>query len=150
MSLRGFEIVKEYQNKNISLPVRKTACSAGYDIEAAADYVIHPGEVVLVATGLKAYMQDDEYLGLHVRSSLAIKQKIAFINCQGIIDADYYNNPKNEGHIMLALVNHGSEDVKLKKGMRVAQGIFYKYLVVDGDEAGKGAVRDGGFGSTGA
>ena len=50
---------------------------------------------------------------------------------------------------MLPLVNHGENEVRIVKGMRVAQGIFYRYLVVDGDRAGCGAERDGGFGSTG-
>ena len=64
-------------------------------------------------------------------------------------DADYYDNPDNEGHIMLPLVNHGENEVRIVKGMRVAQGIFYRYLVADGDAAGCGAGRNGGFGSTG-
>ena len=68
---------------------------------------------------------------------------------QGIIDADYYNNPDNEGHIMLPLINHGEKAVKIARGMRVAQGIFSRYLLVDGDKAGCGAGRGGGFGSTG-
>ena len=67
----------------------------------------------------------------------------------GIVDADYYGNPDNEGHIMVPLINHGEEDFIITKGMRIAQGIFYKYLTVDGDEAGVGKSRDGGFGSTG-
>lgn len=65
----------------------------------------------------------------------------------GIIDADYYNNEDNEGHIMLGLYNTTDSDVTLAKGERVAQGIFYKYLTADGDSAD--ATRSGGFGSTG-
>ena len=56
-------------------------------------------------------------------------------NDEGIIDADYYGNEDNEGHIMVALINHGDEPVEVKKGTRVAQGIFYRYLTADGDEA---------------
>ena len=50
---------------------------------------------------------------------------------------------------MLPLINHGEKAVKITRGMRVAQGIFYRYLLVDGDRAGCGAGRGGGFGSTG-
>ena len=148
-SQRGFEIVSKYKDAGIELPVRKTAASAGYDLQAAEDVILLPHAVTIVPTGLKAYMQQDEYLGLHVRSGFSIKNKISCINNQGIIDADYYNSPGNEGHIMVPLINHGEEPVQVAKGMRIAQGIFYRYLTVDGDAAGQGAQRTGGFGSTG-
>ena len=150
MKNRGFEISKGYEEKNIRLPRSKTARSAGYDIEAAADCELLPHRVTLVPTGIKAYMQPDEYLGIHVRSGFSIKQQISCINSQGIIDADYYGNPDNDGHIMVALVNHSDVVVPVTKGMRIAQGIFYRYLTADGDAAGIGAERRGGFGSTGA
>lgn len=146
---RGFEVVSKYKDAGISLPMRKTAASAGYDLQAAEDVVLLPHEVSIVPTGLKAYMQQNEYLGLHVRSGFSIKNKVSCINNQGIIDADYYNSPENEGHIMVPLINHGDKPVKIAKGMRIAQGIFYRYLTIDGDLAGEGAVRTGGFGSTG-
>ena len=146
---RGFEVVAAYAGGDIKLPQRKTAASAGYDISAAEAVTLPPGQVVLVPTGIKAYMQPDEYLGLHVRSGFSIKNRVSCINSQGVIDADYYNNPDNEGHIMVPLVNHGENIVKIPKGMRIAQGIFYRYLTVDGDEAGCGTGRQGGFGSTG-
>ena len=34
--IRGFEIAKGWENKNINLPIRKTAKSAGYDVESPA------------------------------------------------------------------------------------------------------------------
>ena len=37
MKTRGFEIAKGWEDKGINLPVRKTKCSAGYDVEAAED-----------------------------------------------------------------------------------------------------------------
>ena len=146
---RGFEVISRYKDAGLSLPVRKTAASAGYDLESVEDVCLEPHSVTIVPTGMKAYMQDDEYLGIHVRSGFAIKHKISCINSQGVIDADYYNSPANEGHIMVPLINHGDQAVYVSKGMRIAQGIFYKYLVADGDKAGTGALRTGGFGSTG-
>ena len=71
--IRGFEIAKGFENKEINLPIRKTRYSAGYDIEAAEDCIVpafKPGQKpTLVKTGLKAYMQDDEYLMLCNRRS---------------------------------------------------------------------------------
>ena len=92
--------------------------------------------------------QDDEYLGIHIRSSLAFKKNLNLVNSQGVIDADYYNNEDNEGHIMIGLINFGDEDVEITKGMRIAQAIFYKFLTID-DEKNVDTIRSGGFGSTG-
>lgn len=152
MKQRGFEILSSYQNKNISLPERKTALSAGYDIAAAEDTVVPQGQVAMIPTGIKAYMQPDEYLGIHIRSSLAVKSKLALINSQGIIDADYYDNPSNEGHILIAVMNFSAEDIRIEKGARIAQGIFYKFLTADQDDKNKMVqnLRTGGFGSTGS
>ena len=149
MKTRGFEIARGYADQDIHLPHRKTARSAGYDIEAAADCVLLPHQVTVLPTGLKAYMQPDEYLGIHVRSGFSIKKQLSCINSQGIIDADYYGNADNDGHILVALVNHSDVPVQVEKGMRIAHGIFYRYLTVDGDTAGIGAERQGGLGSTG-
>lgn len=148
MRKRGFEIISTYKDKNINLPSRKTAKSAGYDLEAGTDVLIEAGKTAIIPTGLKAYMLDDEYLGIHIRSSLAFKKHLNLINAQGIIDADYYNNSDNEGHIMIGIINFGTEDVQIKKGMRIAQAIFYKFLTVD-DEILDDTIRQGGFGSTG-
>lgn len=148
MKLRGFEKIAKYADVDFQMPERKTQKSAGYDFCLPEDVVLEPGKLQLVPTGVKAYMQDDEYLGMHIRSSMAVKKRIMLVNNVGIIDADYYNNEDNEGHIMLALLNMGSEPVDLPKGERVAQGIFYNYLVADGDAETEKEVRGGGFGST--
>jgi dUTP pyrophosphatase len=141
---RGFEVISTFTD--IVIPKRATSNSAGYDICACGETVVKPMERKLIATGLKAYMQPDEYLGLHIRSSLAFKKGLTLINSQGIVDADYYNNSDNEGHIMFAMINLSNEDVVIKHGERIGQGIFYKYLKVDDDNTE--SERNGGFGST--
>ena len=147
---RGFEIAKGFENANINLPVRSTRNSAGYDVEAAEDCVVpafKPGQKpVLVKTGLKAYMQQDEVLILANRSSNPGKKGLILANSIGVVDSDYYGNPDNDGHIMFAFFNFKDEDVEIKKGERIGQAIFQKYLVTDDDiSAGE---RTGGFGST--
>ncbi|GAV21636.1 dUTP diphosphatase [Carboxydothermus pertinax] len=145
--MRGFEVVSFYAEKNINLPRRKTRASAGYDLEAAIDVEINPGEVKLVPTGLKAFMPEDEVLLIYIRSSLAVKRGLLLANGVGVVDADYYNNPENEGHILVPLFNPQGKPVAIKKGERIAQGIFTKYQKTYDDEAYD--VRTGGFGSTG-
>ena len=66
---RGFEIVSTWKDAGISLPRRKTAMSAGYDIESAVETEVLPGEIKVIPTGLKAYMESDEYLAVYIRSS---------------------------------------------------------------------------------
>jgi len=146
MANRHFAMVKGYEQTAIH-PERKTAQSAGYDLSAAADVELKPGAVVLVPTGLKAYMQADEVLIVAIRSSLAIKRSVIMPNGTGVIDADYVDNPDNEGHIMVPLLNLSPTSVVIKQGDRIAQGIFMPYLIV-ADDAASGA-RTGGFGSTG-
>lgn len=147
---RGFEIAKGFENANINLPVRSTKNSAGYDIEAAEDCIVPAFKLgqkpVLVKTGLKAYMESDEVLILANRSSNPGKKGLILANSIGVVDSDYYGNPDNDGHIMFAFYNIKDEDIEIKKGERIGQGIFQKYLITDNDLA-KGE-RTGGFGST--
>lgn len=147
---RGFEIAKGFEDKNINLPVRKTKYSAGYDIESAEDCVIPEYKAgqkpTLVKTGLKAYMQPDEYLMLCNRSSNPFKKGLVLANSVGIVDADYYGNSDNDGAIMFAFYNFFDHEVEIKKGDVIGQAIFEQYKVVDNDIAED--ERKGGFGST--
>lgn len=148
MKKRGFEKINKYMEVDFPLPERKTKTSAGYDFCLPETITLLPNKLVMVPTGIKAYMQTDEYLGIHIRSSIATKKFVCLVNNEGIIDSDYYNNADNEGHIMLPLVNRGEGPLVLEKGERIAQGIFYKYLIADDDNSTKKATRGGGFGST--
>ena len=138
--IRGFEILEGYNG--IHLPTRKTAFSAGYDLEAAENIRVTDKKISLVPTGLKAFFPVDEVLLIYLRSSLAVKYNLILANGVGVIDADYRD------HIILPVVSLG-DDFEIKRGMRIAQGIFQKYLTVDGDTLGLGDVRRGRFGSTG-
>lgn len=167
----------KYQDKDITLPRRQTIASAGYDIEAAEDIVIpsiwrlnfvrifrlirNGHELyekdyelaedilkpILVPTGLKVYMPEDEVLILANRSSNTFKKNLSLPNGIGVIDADYYNNPNNEGELFVQVLNYGVRPLHIKKGDRIAQGIFMKYLKTDNDNP---IVRQrlSGFGST--
>ncbi len=177
--MRGFEIVSSKTNQELNLPKRSTQAAAGYDFEASEDTVIPSAfsnpffkgltvltlgklknvrdnedlqsmlKPVLVPTGIKAYMNEGEYLQLVSRSSGPIKKRIMMPNAVGIVDADYYNNPSNEGEIFFQFINFGIKDVVIKKGERIGQGIFLPYLLAEGDENTEKAQRSGGFGSTG-
>jgi dUTP pyrophosphatase len=174
---RGFKVVSTKRDQGIHLPKRQTTNAAGYDFEAATDitlpsiwkgnfvkalWLIHHQKQLttadfiaadaslkpyLVPTGIKAYMQPDEFLLLADRSSGPLKRRLVLPNGVGIVDADYYDNDANEGEIFFQLINYGLRDYHIKKGERIGQGIFIPYLRAD-DEIQPTAQRTGGFGST--
>lgn len=146
-TVRGFEIVSGYEGTDVKIPERSTHKSAGYDIQSIETVVIPSGKYVLVETGVKCKLLKDEFLALYPRSSLATKHGLILANAVGIIDADYYNNAGNEGHIKVPLWNTSPNDYTVKKGDRICQGIIQNYWTTDDDTANK--ERYGGFGSTG-
>ena len=147
---RGFEIAKGFEDQNINLPVRKTKYSAGYDFEAAEDTIVPSFKKgmppTFIKTGIKAYMPDDEFLLLANRSSNPKKRGLVSSNSIGVIDKDYYENPDNDGAISFIFYNIKEEDIEIKKGDVIGQGIFMKYGIADNDAAE--GERKGGFGST--
>ncbi len=147
MKTRGFEIAKGYEDKDIHIPVRKTTHAAAYDIEAAEDTIVpvyKPGiKPTLIPTGLKSYCQPDECYLLLSRSG-GPKKGLLTPHGLGLIDADYYENPTNDGHILVQVFNCSDHELLIKKGDAIAQDLFLKYLICDIDSAqGK---RKGGFG----
>ena len=154
---RKFEYVKRITNDgfesitpDFNLPKRSTKHSAGYDFECIDTIVIKPykfgDKPVLVPTGVKCKMPDNEVLILVKRSSNPKKKNLIIPNSLGIIDSDYYGNKDNDGEIMFAFYNFGTEDVTIEKGYHLGQGIFVEYKLTDDDTSEE--ERKGGFGST--
>ena len=110
------------------LPVRKTRTSVGYDFLAIEDFSINPGEIKKIPTGIKAKFNPGEALIILVRSSMGFKYNIRMCNQVGIIDADFYNNPSNEGHMWFALQNEGDKEYTVKAGEAFGQGVIVKYF----------------------
>lgn len=104
-------------------------------------------KVTLVSTGMKCYLNPGQYLELSVRSSTPLKHWLILGNSVGIIDADYADNPDNEGEIFFQVINLSPFAIKLQRGDKIGQGIIKTYGLTD-DDAAKGE-RTGGFGSTG-
>ena len=144
--MRKFEKISNGNYEDIILPKRSTRNSAGYDFYSLYDITIKPNERVVIPTGIKVCMNEKEFLGIYIRSSLGFKYNIRMCNQVGIIDADYYNNKDNEGHIFVCLQNESDKEGVIKKGDRFVQGIFMSYLITDDDCATD--TRNGGIGST--
>lgn len=133
--------------KGISLPVRATAGSAGYDFFAPVKVTLQPGETVKIPTGIRVEMEQDWVLKCYPRSGLGFKYRLQLNNTVGIIDSDYFYSD-NEGHIFAKLTNDTNEGKTLviPAGTGFMQGIFVEYGITV-DDAAEG-VRNGGFGST--
>jgi|LSQX01.2.fsa_nt_gb dUTP pyrophosphatase len=142
---KGYKDVEAYDA--LVIPTRKTKKSAGYDFCAPVSFILRPNDIIRMPTGIKASMNDGEFLMVVVRSSTGFKYNVRICNQVGIIDGDYYNNEQNEGHIWIAFQNEGDSDWVVSKGDGVAQGIFVKYSVVN-EEEDILTTRKGGIGST--
>lgn len=157
MKQRGFEVISAFKELEVNVPQRATKGAAGYDFEAAETVTIPSiwllqqqgimPKPVLIKTGIKAYMLENEYLELVSRSSNPLKRFLLLANGVGVIDRDYYNNKNNEGHIMFQFLNFGYDEVIIEKGERIGQGIFKQFYLADGDFVE--TERTGGFGSSG-
>ena len=144
--MRGFELIRGYDGK---LPARGTPYSACVDFYACEDVILRPGTISnVIPTGVKAYMKEDEGLLLYARSSMAKKHGLRMSNSVGVIDADFYNNIDNEGHITFLYDNITDKEVKIAKHSRIGQGMFTKILPIENVEI-LSNERVGGYGSTG-
>jgi len=129
------------------LPTYATAESAGFDLSAAADLTIPPGQIKLVPTGLVIEVPSGYFLGIFARSSTPLKRGLMVANGVGIIDPDYAG-PEDE--VRIQVLNISASDVTVRRGDRLAQGIVLPAPRVSWDETA--ALRQetrGGFGSTG-
>lgn len=102
----------ELYNK-YKLPIRDSIASAGYDILLLEDIELKPNEIIKIPTGIKAYFENDEVLLLVVRSSMGFKFNVRLVNQVGIVDADYYNNKDNEGHIFIKIQKRRKRNSKV-------------------------------------
>lgn len=138
----------KYLYDNIKLPERKTKHSAGYDIYSPVPFFnIKENSKVVLPSGIKATMPSNMVLKLYVRSSVGIKYDLELSNIVGIIDADYYNNPDNEGHILIGIRNNSETPYIIpEEKNNLCQGIFVNYFTTEDDNVD--AERIGGVGST--
>ena len=138
--------VKEIYD-GISLPVRATQGSAGYDFASPVELCLNAGESVTIPTGIRARIESGFVLLLFPRSSLGFRYRMQLNNTVGVIDSDYYE-ADNEGHIMCRITNdsHDGKEMKVAEHQGFVQGIFLSFGITDDDCAEE--RRTGGLGST--
>ncbi len=142
------KITRADHARDMDLPSYATAQSAGMDLAAAIEspVTIKAGGIAIIPTGIAIALPAGFEAQIRPRSGLAAKHGITVLNAPGTIDADY------RGEIKAILINHGTDDITIERGMRIAQMVIARYQPVRWsavetlDETARGA---GGFGSTG-
>jgi dUTP pyrophosphatase len=131
----------------IPLPSYGTDEAAGFDLTAAADVTVAPGQVALVRTGLVIEVPTGHFLGIFARSSTPLKRGLLVANGEGVVDPDY-SGPNDE--IMVQVLNFTAAEVHVARGDRLAQGVVLPAPRVTWEEvADIRPVTRGGFGATG-
>jgi dUTP pyrophosphatase len=129
------------------LPARAHAGDAGFDLRAAVDMEVAPGERAMVPTGIAVAIPNG-YAGLVLpRSGLASKHGLTMANAPGLIDAGY------RGEVVCAVVNlDRATAVRISRGDRIAQLVVVAVPELEAKwvaELPPSARGEGGFGSTG-
>ena len=135
------------KNPEVPIPAYQTAGSVAFDLSPSEDAVIPPHEIRLVPTGLVICTPPGHMLAIAARSSTPLKRGLMIANGVGIVDQDYCG-PDDE--IKLQLLNFTDKPVEIKKGDRIAQGLFLTLDRVEWEEVTELSSKTrGGFGSTG-
>lgn len=130
----------------VPLPSYQTAEAAGFDLAAREDVRVPPGEVRLVSTGLVIEVPHGCFLGIFARSSTPLTRGLMVANGVGVVDPDYAG-PEDE--IKVQVVNITPHEVTVRRGDRIAQGIFIPCVRAEWQEGETRETSRGGFGSTG-
>jgi dUTP pyrophosphatase len=130
-------------------PHYATPGSAGLDLRACieAPIKIHPGDTMLVPTGIAIHLADPGLAAVILpRSGLGHKHGIVLGNLVGLIDSDY------QGEIFVSTWNRGDDAFTLNPMDRLAQLVVIPVVQVAFNVVEDFAAShrgEGGFGSTG-
>lgn len=132
---------------SLPLPTYATQGSVGFDLLCREDTEILPRTIELIPANVIVRIPEGCMLLLTLRSSTPLRKGLLIPNGVGVIDQDYCG----EGdELKVQVYNFRDEAVMVKRGERIAQGIFIpvaRAAWIEVNEMGKGR---GGFGSTGA
>ncbi|MCC3647423.1 dUTP diphosphatase [Cytobacillus oceanisediminis] len=133
-------------NKDAILPFQANPGDAGLDLFAAEEKLIKPGEAELISTGIILELPQGTEAQVRPRSGLALKHSVTVLNSPGTIDEGY------RGEIKVILINHGKENFKIDKQMRIAQMVIApvaRVNITQVEELSDSKRGVGGFGSSG-
>lgn len=138
--------IKIINTSDNPLPKYESDGAAGMDLLAAQDCVLRSGQVSLVPTGIAVQLPEGCEAQIRGRSGLALRHGVMLVNGIGTIDSDY------RGEIKVILTTCKAEPYVIKKGERIAQMVFQKFVQAEFetvDRLEETARNAGGFGSSG-
>ncbi|MBM7605682.1 dUTP pyrophosphatase [Metabacillus crassostreae] len=133
-------------NKDALLPLQANEGDAGFDLYSNEEKVIMPGEAELISTGISIELPEGTEAQVRPRSGLALKHSVTVLNSPGTIDEGY------RGEIKVILINHGKNEFKVEKHVRIAQMVIAPVPTVElvqVEELSSSVRGEGGFGSSG-
>ncbi len=147
----------EQTRMGVKAPVRSNPSDAGLDIfwcpkKHESSAIIHPGETVVLETGLKFEVPHGFMLEVKNRSSMASKKQLLVGAC--VIDPGY------SGEVFINLHNVSMKPQMISEGDKIAQLVLIPVYHFDCQEVTPGTIYnrpvcisargEGGFGSTGS
>lgn len=172
---RNVPVAIELCHPDAKIPQYAHISDSGMDVYALDDITVHPGETVLVPTGIKVALPVGFELQVRPKSGRALKTKLRVANTPGTIDQAYRDEikviienveppirdittntiMKENGfidHMEITSIEYG-KDFTIGKGEKFCQLVLCEvpkvafYRVDNVQEIGDN--RNGGFGSTG-
>jgi len=137
-------------NHEHGLPVYAKPGDSGMDIRANEPITLQPKETKLIPTGIYVGLPEGYEIQVRPRSGMSLKTKLRIPNAPGTVDQPYL------GEICIIAENtHGTVEMNIAKGERVAQIVLQEVPIIEWDqvfcrdELGQSERGGGGFGSTG-
>ena len=177
ISKRYISVPIELCNENAVIPQYAHVSDSGVDVYALEDITVHPGETVLVPTGIKVALPPGYELQVRPKSGRALKTKLRVANTPGTIDSGYRDEIKviienveppikdiqyvpvmnvetgKDDHLVITSIEYGS-DFSIGKGEKFCQLVLSEvpkiaFYRVENITEVDDIDRGGGFGSTG-
>lgn len=144
--LMAYDVKIQLINKDARLPFQANKGDAGLDLFSVEEKILEPGEAKLIKTGIKIELPEGTEAQVRPRSGLALKHSVTVLNSPGTIDEGY------RGELGVILINHGKEQFRIEKQMRIAQLVIAsvaKINLIQSEQLSDTIRGEGGFGSSG-
>ncbi|MED1603951.1 dUTP diphosphatase [Cytobacillus sp. FSL W7-1323] len=128
------------------MPYRANEGDAGLDLFSVEDVIIPSGQSALISTGIQMELPKGTEAQVRPRSGLALKHSVTVLNSPGTIDEGY------RGEVKIILINHGKEEFRVEKHMRIAQMVIapvFQVELAQVSDLTQSERSSGGFGSSG-
>ena len=126
----------ELCHPDAKLPTYANVNDAGMDVYAIEDIVIHPGETIIVKTGLKCAIPKGYELQVRPKSGRAYKTKMRIANTPGTIDSGY----RDEIGVIIDNIEPSIKDMTIESDLIDGKPVYRITSVVYGSDMhiGKG------------